>query len=141
MIQRGTKNDSQDRFCTSCHARSNPSLSFSHKKNTSRRLVNFTMCSKWCQLRRKNLHCCLAEKEGFARSRSRARGAPCRSSCHRQRSMAVQILHRNSAKQKHSPFGECLYLAEKEGFEPSLRFSRTTPLAGEPLRPLGYFSE
>ena len=32
-------------------------------------------------------------------------------------------------------------LAEKEGFEPSLRSTRTTPLAGEPLRPLGYFSE
>ena len=31
-------------------------------------------------------------------------------------------------------------VAEKEGFEPSLRLSRTTPLAGEPLRPLGYFS-
>ena len=31
-------------------------------------------------------------------------------------------------------------LAEKEGFEPSLRLSHTTPLAGEPLRPLGYFS-
>ena len=34
----------------------------------------------------------------------------------------------------------CGFLAEKEGFEPSLRSSRTTPLAGEPLRPLGYFS-
>ena len=31
-------------------------------------------------------------------------------------------------------------LAEKQGFEPWLRSSRTTPLAGEPLRPLGYFS-
>ena len=31
-------------------------------------------------------------------------------------------------------------VAEKEGFEPSLRSTRTTPLAGEPLRPLGYFS-
>ena len=31
-------------------------------------------------------------------------------------------------------------MAEKQGFEPWLRFSRTTPLAGEPLRPLGYFS-
>ena len=34
-----------------------------------------------------------------------------------------------------------LSVAEKQGFEPWLRFSRTTPLAGEPLRPLGYFSE
>ena len=32
------------------------------------------------------------------------------------------------------------HLAEKERFELSLRFTRTTPLAGEPLRPLGYFS-
>ena len=30
-------------------------------------------------------------------------------------------------------------LAQKEGFEPSLRLSHTTPLAGEPLEPLGYF--
>ncbi len=35
----------------------------------------------------------------------------------------------------------CLLLAEKERFELSLRLSRTTPLAGEPLRPLGYFSK
>ena len=33
-----------------------------------------------------------------------------------------------------------LFTAEKERFELSLRFTRTTPLAGEPLRPLGYFS-
>ncbi len=33
-----------------------------------------------------------------------------------------------------------LSLAEKEGFEPSRRLSQPTPLAGEPLRPLGYFS-
>ena len=31
-------------------------------------------------------------------------------------------------------------LAEKPGFEPGLRYTRTTPLAGEPLQPLGYFS-
>ena len=31
------------------------------------------------------------------------------------------------------------FLARKEGFEPSRRFWRPTPLAGEPLRPLGYF--
>ena len=34
-----------------------------------------------------------------------------------------------------------LSLAEKEGFEPSRRLSQPTPLAGEPLRPLGYFSK
>ena len=33
-----------------------------------------------------------------------------------------------------------LLLAEKSGFEPELRYQRTTPLAGEPLQPLGYFS-
>ena len=31
--------------------------------------------------------------------------------------------------------------AEKEGVEPSRRFSRPTPFPGEPLRPLGYFSK
>ena len=31
-------------------------------------------------------------------------------------------------------------MAEKSGFEPELRYQRTTPLAGEPLQPLGYFS-
>ncbi len=31
-------------------------------------------------------------------------------------------------------------VAEKERFELSLRYKRTTPLAGAPLRPLGYFS-
>ena len=32
-------------------------------------------------------------------------------------------------------------IAEKEGVEPSRRFSRPTPFPGEPLRPLGYFSK
>ena len=31
-------------------------------------------------------------------------------------------------------------MAEKEGFEPSRQLTQPTPLAGEPLRPLGYFS-
>ena len=31
-------------------------------------------------------------------------------------------------------------MAEKERFELSRRLSQPTPLAGEPLRPLGYFS-
>ena len=35
-----------------------------------------------------------------------------------------------------SPF---FVLAQKAGFEPALRLSHTTPLAGEPLEPLGYF--
>ena len=33
----------------------------------------------------------------------------------------------------------CLFLAQKTRFELVLRFSHTTPLAGEPLEPLGYF--
>ena len=37
--------------------------------------------------------------------------------------------------QSFSPF-----MAEKPGFEPGRRLSHPTPLAGEPLRPLGYFS-
>ena len=32
-------------------------------------------------------------------------------------------------------------MAQKEGFEPSRAFYTPTPLAGEPLRPLGYHSE
>ena len=31
-------------------------------------------------------------------------------------------------------------MAEKEGFEPSIRFKTYTPLAGERLQPLGHFS-
>ena len=42
---------------------------------------------------------------------------------------------------KRPSFDGLILLAEKEGFEPSLRLSHTTPLAGEPLRPLGYFSK
>ena len=30
-------------------------------------------------------------------------------------------------------------LAQKVGFEPTRRLPQPTPLAGEPLRPLGYF--
>ena len=32
------------------------------------------------------------------------------------------------------------FMAEKVGFEPTHGFTPSTPLAGEPLRPLGYFS-
>ena len=34
---------------------------------------------------------------------------------------------------------DVLFLAQKTRFELVLRFSHTTPLAGEPLEPLGYF--
>ena len=45
------------------------------------------------------------------------------------------------SQQKRPSKDGLILLAEKEGFEPSLRLSHTTPLAGEPLRPLGYFSK
>ena len=44
------------------------------------------------------------------------------------------------ANKKQPTVAGCLMLAEKMGFEPMLHSSRTTPLAGEPLEPLGYFS-
>ncbi len=31
-------------------------------------------------------------------------------------------------------------MAEREGFEPSMGFKAHTPLAGEPLQPLGHLS-
>ena len=53
----------------------------------------------------------------------------------------VQIPVVNYRKTKRTSEFACPFcLAEKQGFEPWLRSSRTTPLAGEPLRPLGYFS-
>ena len=45
----------------------------------------------------------------------------------------------NKKPLKRSHFKDFIH-AEKPGFEPGLRLSHTTPLAGEPLRPLGYFS-
>ena len=51
------------------------------------------------------------------------------------------IVQKITIKQgKTAQNGRFCPMAEKQGFEPWLRFSRTTPLAGEPLRPLGYFS-
>ena len=47
---------------------------------------------------------------------------------------------KSPSTKKEIPFG-ISFLAEWEGFEPSRRFWRPTPLAGEPLRPLGYHSE
>ena len=53
----------------------------------------------------------------------------------------VQSTKIPAKRQKKGHHSRCPFiLAEKQGFEPWLRFSRTTPLAGEPLRPLGYFS-
>ena len=56
--------------------------------------------------------------------------------------LLIQIPHHTQTKNlKQTLVRFRFYVAEKEGFEPSLRLSHTTPLAGEPLRPLGYFSE
>ncbi len=55
--------------------------------------------------------------------------------------LSFKSLLLSDVKQKRTSEFACPFcLAEKQGFEPWLRFSRTTPLAGEPLRPLGYFS-
>ena len=42
--------------------------------------------------------------------------------------------------EKNHPFGWSADLAEREGFEPSMGFKAHTPLAGEPLQPLGHLS-
>ena len=42
-------------------------------------------------------------------------------------------------QRKNHPYGWFFSLAQKEGFEPSRALYTPTPLAGEPLRPLGYF--
>ena len=69
-------------------------------------------------------------------SRRRRHDAPCRFL-----NALVQIPVVKCRKTKRTSEFACPFcLAEKQGFEPWLRSSRTTPLAGEPLRPLGYFS-
>ena len=50
----------------------------------------------------------------------------------------VQIFSDPPTKKAH--LAVCFSLAEKERFELSRRYSRPTPLAGAPLRPLEYFS-
>ena len=40
---------------------------------------------------------------------------------------------------KRAHISVLFFMAQKEGFEPSRAFYTPTPLAGEPLRPLGYF--
>ena len=46
--------------------------------------------------------------------------------------LASGFLHTKSRRKLHIACGG---VAEKEGFEPSQRFARSTPLAGEPLQP------
>ena len=59
-----------------------------------------------------------------------------------EKALAARALSHYGAKEKHQPLYQKLMLtmAEKPGFEPGRRLSHPTPLAGEPLRPLGYFS-
>ena len=67
--------------------------------------------------------------------------------CHRQRvrlcpsraysALGSQLLR--SMPTKKPPLWVVFPLAQKEGFEPSRALYTPTPLAGEPLRPLGYF--
>ena len=53
---------------------------------------------------------------------------------------ALGGIRKNKKRTKTLYQGLSLFMAEKEGFEPSRQLSHPTPLAGEPLRPLGYFS-
>ena len=67
-------------------------------------------------------------------------------SSNRKQAMFHRSIEFNSSniftvKKEEIPDGISSFLAEWEGFEPSRRFWRPTPLAGEPLRPLGYHSE
>ena len=73
-------------------------------------------------------------KEGFD-SRLRARSWPALT-------LHWSVIHSRPFKslQTKKPEEKSSGLAEKEGFEPSRQLSHPTPLAGEPLRPLGYFS-
>ena len=46
----------------------------------------------------------------------------------------------NPTNKKAPPEGGVFGMAEREGFEPSMGVKAHTPLAGEPLRPLGHLS-
>ena len=52
----------------------------------------------------------------------------------------VLVIASFSAIKKATLFWVALFMAEKEGFEPSIGFKAYTPLAGERLQPLGHFS-
>ena len=53
--------------------------------------------------------------------------------------MALHNFERLAYTQKRDAPKDISFLAQKTRFELVLRFSHTTPLAGEPLEPLGYF--
>ena len=56
----------------------------------------------------------------------------------RERADDVFFCHRHKKASEQSELCSDV-VARKEGFEPSPGFRPATPLAGEPLRPLGYF--
>ena len=51
----------------------------------------------------------------------------------------IRSARRGKGKNGRHPAMLAVFLARKEGFEPSHAVQASTPLAGEPLRPLGYF--
>ena len=53
--------------------------------------------------------------------------------------VAIHETERLATTPKKGRPSDVLFLAQKTRFELVLRFSHTTPLAGEPLEPLGYF--
>ena len=80
----------------------------------------------------------MAGQLGTTREATCARPLP--SPAAHARSCAVYAAAALPGKRKDPPVFRRIS-AEKPGFEPGLRLSHTTPLAGEPLRPLGYFSK
>ena len=81
----------------------------------------------------------MAQKEGFApHGGSGGDGSDSPQGCHSLPSRSNPFLVRFLQKKKPRMISGLL-MAQKEGFEPSRRFTQPTPLAGEPLRPLGYF--
>ena len=62
-----------------------------------------------------------------------------RVNCHKSDNLPLFCIEKDTrVGVLYAPFA-CVLMAQKAGFEPALRLSHTTPLAGEPLEPLGYF--
>ena len=82
----------------------------------------------------------MAQKEGFApRCGSGWRGSDVPLARHSLPLRSNPTPPYRNYKTKEALISQSFFLAQKEGFEPSRRFTQPTPLAGEPLRPLGYF--
>ena len=88
----------------------------------------------------------MAERGGFSLCGDHTRKTVHRTVFSLARTRNLWLLAPNSnpslffSNKKRPSVDGLILLAEKEGFEPSLHLSHTTPLAGEPLEPLGYFS-